>query len=120
MPVLDKWLTLGAYFTVNQGEMEAFEQLADRFVEKTANESGIRFYGWSFNGDEVHCRQRYENAEGLLEHAANVGTLFMEALTIADCSRLAIHGPEDELAKLREPLAAFGPQFFIMRNSFSR
>jgi hypothetical protein len=44
----------------------------------------------------------------------------MEALTIADCTRLAIHGPEEELAKLREPLADFNPQFFVMRNSFRR
>ncbi len=120
MSVKDKWVTLGAYFSVKPGELEAFERLADRFVEKTTNESGIRSYGWSFNGEEAHCRQLYQNAEGLLEHAANVGTLFMEALTIADCTRLAIHGPEEELAKLREPLAVFGPQYFIMRNSFRR
>jgi hypothetical protein len=29
------------------------------FVEKTRNESAIRYYGWSFNGEKVHCRQGY-------------------------------------------------------------
>jgi hypothetical protein len=120
METQDTWCTLGAYFKPKSGKLEAFEQLAKRFVEKTRNESGIRFYGWSFDGKEVHCRQGYLGAEGLLEHAENVASLFQEALTIADCTRLAIHGPEDELAKLRVPLASFKPQFFALKYSFRR
>lgn len=116
----DKWVTVGAYFKVKPGQHEAFERLADRFVEKTANEAGIRFYGWSFDGEEAHCRQGYQGAEGLLEHAANVAALFQEAVTIGDCTRLAVHGPEEELAKLRGPLAGFKPQFFVLKNSFRR
>jgi len=120
METQDTWCTLGAYFKPRHGKMEAFERLAERFVEKTSNESGIRFYGWSFDGEEVHCRQGYLSAEGLLEHAANVACLFQEALTIADCTRLAIHGPGDELAKLRDPLASFKPQFFALKYGFRR
>jgi quinol monooxygenase YgiN len=117
----DTSCTVTAFFKVNPGKLEAFEQLADRFVEKTLNESGVRAYGWSFNSDEVHCRQRYQNAEGFLEHVENVFTLFQEALTISDCTRLAVHGPENELAKLRHPLAEIDLlQYFILRNSFQR
>jgi hypothetical protein len=29
--------------------------------------------------------------------------------------RLEIHGPEEELAMLREPLKALNPQFFVLR-----
>ena len=116
----DTWCTVGAYFNVMPGNMQAFEQLVDQFVEKTRHENGIRYYGWSFMGQEVHCRQGYLNAEGLLEHAANVGDLFREALKIADCAKLAIHGPEDELAKLKDPLSGFGPQFYVLKNSFRR
>ncbi len=120
METQDTWCTLGAYFKPKPGKMEAFERLAERFVEKTSNENGIRFYGWSFDGEEVHFRQGYLGAEGLLEHAANVASLFQEALTIADCNRLAIHGPGDELAKLRDPLASFRPQFFALKYGFRR
>lgn len=116
----DKWCTVSAYFKVKPGEMEAFERLADQFVEKTNNESGIRYYGWSFDGDEAHCRQGYLDAEGVLEHAANVATLFEAALDISDCTRLAIHAPEEELVKLQEPLKGFNPQFFVVRNAFRR
>lgn len=120
MAVQDKWCTVGVYFEVKSGELEAFERLADQFVEKTSNETGMCYYGWSFDGKEAHCRQGYQEAEGFLEHAANVADLFGEALKIADVTRLAIHGPEEELAKLREPLASLNPQFFVLRNSFRR
>ena len=121
MTTKDASCTVTAFFNVTPGKLEAFEQLADRFVEKTGNESGIRAYGWSFNGEEAHCRQSYPNAEGFLEHVENVFPLFQEALAISDCTRLAIHGPEDELAKLREPLANIDLlQYFVLRNSFRR
>lgn len=121
MTTQDTSCTVTAFFNVKPGKLADFEQLADRFVEKTRNESGIRAYGWSFNTDEAHCRQSYQNAEGFLEHVQNVFGLFQEALTISDCTRLAIHGPEAELAKLREPLAEIDLlQYFTLRDSFQR
>jgi quinol monooxygenase YgiN len=121
MTIQDAWCSVDAYFSVKPGKKEAFANLVDRFVEKTKNESGIRYYGWSINGEEIHCRQGYPDAEGFLEHAGNVMHLFEEALTISDCSRLAIHGPEDELDKLREPMAQVPIlQYFSLTNSFRR
>ena len=58
--------------------------------------------------------------KGLLAHADNVGPLFEDALKIAEITRLAVHGPEEELAKLREPLAKLKPQFFILEYGFRR
>jgi quinol monooxygenase YgiN len=117
----DTELTLTAFFTAKPGNLNTLEQLADRFVEKTRNESGMLAYGWSFRADEAHCRQRYQNAEGFLEHVGNVLPLFQEALTISDCTRLAIHGPQEELAKLREPLKEIDLlQYFNLRDGFRR
>jgi hypothetical protein len=122
MTTQDTWCSVDAYFDVKPDQQEAFELLADRFVEETNNENGIRYYGWSFNGTEAHCRQGYIAAEGFLEHAQNVIHLFKEALTLSDCTRLAIHGPEDELEKLRGPMAeaGVGLQYFALRNGFRR
>ncbi len=121
MDIQDTQLTVTAFFTAKPGKLNALEQLADRFVEKTRKESRMCAYGWSFKGDEAHCRHRYQNADGFLEHVENVITLFQEALTISDCTRLAIHGPEDELAKLRGPMAKFDIlQYFPLRKSFRR
>jgi len=71
-------------------------------------------------GDEAHCREGYENAEALLAHLQNVGSLLEQALKIAEITRLEIHGPEEELAKLREPLAKLSPQFFVLEHGFRR
>ncbi|MEJ2157129.1 MAG: hypothetical protein P8X96_17480 [Desulfobacteraceae bacterium] len=120
MTVQDTWCTVDAYFTVTPEQVKAFDKIVDQFVRKTKKENGIRYYGWSINGDEVHCRQGYLNAEGFLEHVANVRHIFEEAVTISDCTRLAIHGPEEELDKLREPLAEIPIQYFNLTKSFRR
>jgi hypothetical protein len=120
LTIPDTWCTVDAYFHVKPQNREAFENLVDRFVQETKNESGMRYYGWSVSGEEFHCRQGFQNAEGFLEHATNVGHLFREASTISNCSRLAIHGPEKELEKLRGPMAETPLQYFSLTNSFRR
>jgi hypothetical protein len=60
------------------------------------------------------------DAEASLRHLENVGPILAEALKIADLTRLEIHGPEQELAKLRGPLAQLKPQFFVLEYGFRR
>ena len=120
MATQDTCCTIVPYFKVHEGQMEAFRSLCERFVEKTDSEPQCFYYGFSFDGDQVHCREGYQGAEGVLAHLENVGSLLEEALTIADLTRLEIHGPEQELARLREPLADLGPQFFTLEYGFRR
>jgi hypothetical protein len=56
----------------------------------------------------------------VLAHLENVGSLLGEALKISEIARLEIHGPEEELAKLREPMAQLKPQFFTLEYGFRR
>lgn len=120
MTIQDTWCTVDAYFSVKPEQKEAFDKIVDHFVRKTQKENGIRFYGWSTNGEEVHCRQGYLDAAGFLEHVGNVRHIFEEAVTIGECSRLAIHGPKEELDKLREPMAEIPIQYFNLTQSFRR
>jgi quinol monooxygenase YgiN len=120
MATRDKCCTIVPYFKVQSGKLEAFKRLCEQFVEKTNEESKCLYYGFSFDADQAHCREGYEDAEGVLAHLENVGSLLEEALTIADLTRLEIHGPEIELAKLREPLAALNPEFFTLEFGFRR
>jgi len=100
--------------------MDAFRELCELFVSATTKEPQCLYYGFSFNGDEVHCREGYEGAEGLLKHLANVGSLLEAALKIAKITRLEIHGVEEELAKLREPLTKLNPTYFILEYGIRR
>jgi len=116
----DKCCTIAPYFKVSSGKLPAFHRLCEQFVNQTRQEPKCLFYGFSFDGDQAHCREGYEDAESLLAHLKNVGPLLEEALKIAEVTRLEIHGPEDELAKLREPLAKLKPQFFTLAYGFRR
>ncbi len=118
MATQDKCCTLVPYFKVHNDKLETFKELCTKFVEKTNDESKCLYYGFSFDEDQAHCREGYEDAEGVLTHLENIGSLFEEALTIADLTRLEVHGPEEELAKLRNPLANLKPQFFVLEYGF--
>jgi quinol monooxygenase YgiN len=120
MATQDSCCTVVPYFKAHPGKLDAFKALCERFVEKSSGEPKCLYYGFSFDGDQIHCREGYIDAEGVLAHLDNVGTLLAEALTIADLTRLEIHGPEPELAKLRGPLAQFKPQFFVLEYGFRR
>ena len=120
MATQDTCCSIVPYFKIYSSKIEAFKELCEKFVEKTNEEPKCLYYGFSFDGDQVHCREGYEDAEGVLTHLENVGSLLEEALKIADLTRLEIHGPEEELAKLREPLANLKPQFFTLEYGFRR
>lgn len=118
MATNDTCCTIVPYFKVHDGKLGDFKAMCEQFVEMTQTEPKCLFYGFSFDGDEAHCREGYVDGAGLLAHLENVGALLQEALTIADITRLEVHGPEAELAQLREPLADLGPQFFTLEYGF--
>ena len=120
MATQDKCCTIVPYFKVHDGKLEAFMLLCEQFVEKTNEEPKCLYYGFSFDGNQVHCREGYADSEGLMRHLENVGSLLQEALRISDLSRLEVHGPADELSKLRQPLEELKPKFFTLEYGFRR
>jgi len=116
----DKCCTIVPYFKIMDGKAAEFRRLGGEMVAKSKEEPKCLYYGFSFNGDEAHCREGYADAEGLLAHLDNVGELLGEALRIAEIIRLEVHGPEQELAKLRTPLASLNPRFFQLECGFRR
>ena len=112
MRSLSNFVSLHPYFKVHPGKLAEFKAALPRFIEKTKSEEKNLFYEFTINGDEVFCREAYTDAEGLLAHLENVGAMLAEALKIADVIRIELHGPADQLARLREPLAHLNPAFF--------
>lgn len=120
MSTNDTCCSIVPYFSVREGELDNFKTICEKFIEKTKEEKHCLYYGFTFNNNTVHCREGYENAEGVLEHLDNVDDLLKKALTISELTRLEIHGPEEEVEKLREPLAHLNPQYFILEYGFRR
>ena len=120
MAAQDTCCSIVPYFKVYDGKLQAFKELVTKFVETTHHEPKCLYYGFAFDGDVAHCREGYADAEGLLAHLENVGALLEEALKISELTCLEIHGPEEELKKLREPLAHLNPRFFTLEHGFRR
>jgi quinol monooxygenase YgiN len=108
MATADTCLSSAPYFTARPGRLEAFKVLCNRLVEATSAEPGCLYCGFSFDGDQAHCREGYRDAGAWLDHLENVGAIFGEMLEVADLTRLEIHGAEHELAKIRKPVADMG------------
>ena len=120
VPTNDRVVSIHPYFRVSDGKMNEFKVLCEQFVSITAQEPKCLYYGFSFNGDDVHCREAYADAEGLLAHLANVGDVLKEVFKIAQITRLEVHGVAEELAKLREPLSALDPTYFTLEYGIRR
>jgi hypothetical protein len=100
--------------------MEEFKNFCEQFVSMTATEQKCLYYGFSFNGDHVYCREAYEDADGLLAHLANVDALLKEAFKISRLTRLEIHGIAEELEKLTGPLSDLAPTYFALEYGIRR
>ena len=120
MATNDKCCTIVPYFKIHSGKIREFKALCEQFVEKTMNEPGCLYYGFSFDGDQSHCREGYRDADAAIAHVENVGQLLGELLKISDVVRFELHGPEAELAKLRRPFADLKPQYFALEYGFRR
>ena len=118
MATNDNGCTIVPYFHIPEENLGDFKVLCEELVEQTGKESDCLYYGFSFDGNTAHCREGYRHAEGLLAHLNNVDSLLRRALKISKITRLEVHGPESELAKLRKPLAALKPQFFVLEYGF--
>jgi len=118
MTSLDTCCTIVPYMRIHPGKEAALHDLCQRMVERTKQEPKCLYYGFTFRDDVVHCREGYVDGEGALAHLDNVADLLEELLSLTDLVRIEVHGPESELAKLREPMAALNPEFYVWQVGF--
>ncbi len=109
---LSQAVSIHPYFAVHPGQMEAAKAILRRMVANTMPEDKCLYYDFTINGDEVFCREAYSGADGLLEHLTRVNPILSEFLKIADVARLEVHGPAEELEKLKDTLADLNPAYF--------
>jgi hypothetical protein len=119
MSIPSNFVSLHPYFKLHPGKLEAVKVTLSRFIETTASEKENLFYGFSINGDEIFCREGYRNAEGILTHLDNVSAVLEEMLKVADITRVELHGPAEELEKLKGPLAYLNPAWFTLEASLA-
>ena len=115
MATTDTCVSIHPYFEVPTDKIDEARVFLERFVELTKSEPDCLYYGFSIDGNQIHCREGYKGGEGLLAHLGNVGDLLGEFLEkLATVTRLEIHGAAEEIEKVKEPLAQFAPQYFVL------
>jgi quinol monooxygenase YgiN len=107
-------VSLHPYFKVPPDKLNSLKAILPEFAAKTRGETGNLFYEFSINGDEVFCREGYTNAEALLAHLENVSGMLEAARNLAELVRIEVHGPAEELAKLKIPLEELNPAWFTL------
>lgn len=119
----DTLLELVPCFKVAEGKMEEFKAgFQDFYTAMDPEAEKAAYYGFGVDEEtgRVVCREAYKDADGLLKHLANVDAQLKKALSLSELERLELHGPEHELAKLREALAPLGCRFYVLEPSARR
>ncbi|MES2476743.1 MAG: antibiotic biosynthesis monooxygenase [Verrucomicrobiota bacterium] len=120
MSQLSKAVSIHPYFQIQAGKLDAFAEVIATFIRTTSTEAGCLYYDFTLNGDEAFCREAYLDGDAALVHLENVNHVIQQALEISTMTRLEIHGPEAELEKMRGPLAALSPAWFVHQGGVDR
>ena len=116
----DKAVTIHPYFKVSDENLQAFKRLAEDLIEITRGEMGCIFYGFTYSENEAYCREGYKDAESLVSHLDNVRDLVQRLLSISELARLEVHGPKEEIDKLREwpSIKKLSPKYYVLEGGF--
>ncbi len=101
------------YFKVHAGKLAEFKAILPAMIAKVSTEPGTLAYEIAAHGDEYLFREAYVGAAGWQTHMVNTDDLVARLLQIATVTRLEVHGPAEELDKLRAQTAAMNPVWYI-------
>lgn len=113
-------VSIHPYFKVKPGKLDEVKALLESFIARTSAEQSNLYYDFTLNEDVLFCREAYVGADGLLQHLDNVGTQLQEMLKLAEVLRVEVHGAAAELEKLKGPLAALNPAWFVFLGGVTR
>lgn len=112
----DTHVSLQPTMKVKEGkEEELFKLLTEVYPVVQNGTKKCLYFGFARDPEfknVFEAREGYEDAEGVLQHMANVKSILGEMLKLADLTNVKIFGPASELEKLKEPMKDFGPEFW--------
>ncbi|MDE9482418.1 hypothetical protein KKJ06_12845 [Xenorhabdus bovienii] len=116
----DSCVSTMPWFEIFPEKLEFFKRYCREYIEITSQEAGCLYYGFTFNGHSAHCRECYLDAEGVLAHLINLQDLNTKTLNLARITRFEIHGPAEELEKLRPAFEFLTPEYYELEIEFRR
>jgi quinol monooxygenase YgiN len=113
-------VSLHPYFKAHAGKRDACLALLPTFVAATQPDTDCLYYEFTTQGDEIFCREAYTSGAAALAHLTTVGPLLEQMLSMADLTRLEIHGPAAELELMKPVLAGLNPAWFELACGVTR
>lgn len=120
MTLEDQCVSIHPYFRVPSERDQEVIELCKEFVDRSNQEPLCLYYGFTRSGEMMHCREGYRDAAGALAHLENVGEQLQKLLQLCELIKLEVHGPSEELEKLRPAMAALPVEFFELEMGFRR
>ena len=116
MNYFDNAVSINCYFKISDENLQGFKRLSVDLIEVTRGEMGCLFYGFSYADGEAFCREGYKDADSLVSHLDNVRALLQKLESISELVRLEVHGPQQEIDKLREwpSIKKLSPKYYVL------
>merc|ERR1719482_2032539 len=96
----DESVSMITYYEVR--DMDTFANLTVEIAEAKKTEPSVIACSFSFNGNQVMCKEAYESADAAKTHLEQSALLAKRAAESADILKVEVMGPEEQLEKLRE------------------
>ncbi len=114
-------ISLIGYFTIPAENASTFRKNCEKMVALRDKEPGHLASAYSFddNGGAV-SREDYVSADAVIEHMRIGAHVFESTKALVEITGVEVHGPRDELEKLRGTLEPMQPRFFVTEYGFRR
>ncbi|MEM9224227.1 MAG: antibiotic biosynthesis monooxygenase [Pseudomonadota bacterium] len=112
-------ITIIGSFAIRPGNADKLRENCKAMVALCEDRPGHLSAAYSFDGDTAATsREDYENAEAVLLHMKIGHRLYESTSELVDIKSVEIHGPADELEKLRALFGDHAPRFFATEFGF--
>ncbi len=109
-----KCVSIHPYFRAKPGKLAALKEVCKKLVALCETEPECLYFGFTFNGDDMYCREAYNGAAGVFAHLENAGAAIGDVLENADLVKIEVHGPAEDLEQLKEPLKGMNPTYYTL------
>lgn len=114
-------VTLIGTSIIHPGKANQFKANCEAMVALRGKEPDDLASAYSFDGDGgAVSREDYQNADAVIQHMQLGEHIFEQTRELVDITGVELHGPAEQLDKLREPLDDLSPRYFVTESGFRR
>lgn len=114
-------VTLIGTFNIRPGNASQFRANCEKMVALHDKEPGHLGSAYSFDGDSsAVSREDYDSADAVRRHMEIGERIYENTRELVDITGVEVHGPADELDKLRELFADLSPRYFVTEYGFRK